>query len=448
MRIGIIGAGFSGTAVAANLYRQSQQPLDIYLFDKSGKFGAGPAYSTPYSYHLLNVRAEDMSIYEHEPPHFVNWLLQYEHEDTYSEPELTLPQQFVPRVLYGKYLQHVITEMQRPSKVRVHLEAGEVIDILPFANHTQLVLRSGRVVTVDKVVLALGNNPATRFPFPVAEDIHCIDDPWDYRAVEYIPSADPVLIIGSGLSMIDAVLTLHHHGHQRPVHVLSRHGLLPLPHTHLKSALDLTFEELPKQLPHLTKQLRTLSKGHIADGGDWRAIIQGFRAHLPSMWQVANEKEKLRFLRHLLPYWNIHRHRVHTRIMGLLTDLQEKQRLHIHSGRVQSVANGKAIIKPRHSHQHVELPCSWLINCMGPSAQMSSLHQPLINTLLQRELAMLDPLKLGFHASPAGMLIDKHNALSSSLYTVGPPTKGVTWEIGAVPEIRRQVALLTQQLLA
>lgn len=449
MRIGIIGAGFSGTAIAANLCQHPHPPSEITLFDKSGVFGAGPAYSTPYPYHLLNVRAQDMSAFAHDPLHFVNWLMQYPHKDTYSEPDLALAQQFVPRKLFGEYLQHLLQTMQASGQAcQVNKAVAEIIDILPEGSKFRLMRADGQTQLVDKVIFSLGNNPAASFPFPVAAETRTLADPWDYRAVESIPAQDPVLIVGTGLSMIDAVLTLHHHGHAAKIHVLSRHGLLPLPHKHLKADVALNINDLPTRLLPLTKHIRTLCMNHVETGGDWREIIQAFRLHLPAIWQRANNADKLRFLRHVLPYWNVHRHRVHSTIMELLTQMQEQQQLQILCGRVLGVGDGKALIQTRHSQQQIEIPCRTLINCMGPTQPFRPAQQPLIRVLLDRDLATLDALQLGFAVTASGAMLNSQGVASSALYTVGAPTKGAMWEISAVPEIRKQVTALVQQLLA
>lgn len=449
MRIGIIGAGFSGTALAANLAQRANGPVKITLFDKSGIFGAGPAYSTPYHYHLLNVRAQDMSALTDKPMHFVNWLMQYPHEDTYSEPGLSLAEQFVPRKLYGQYLQHLLHEIARlPSMREFEQVKKEVIDVSFEEDAWCLLLADGEKQYVDKVVLALGNNPAAAFPFPVSTDIQTISNPWDYRAIETIPTTDPVLIIGTGLSMIDAVLSLRHHQHVGPIHILSRHGLLPLPHTHFKNHPNLSKEMLASKLSSLTKQLRRLCQEHIGQGGDWREMIHAFRSRLPSLWDEASDQEKLKFLRHVLPYWNIHRHRVHHHIMQQLEQMQVTKQLHLWRGRVISVGDGKACIRPRHNMTVKEIPCRTLINCMGPTLEMRPTQQKLIQSLLEKRFIKLDNLKLGIKVATSGAVLNNQQQVSATMFALGAPTKGTTWEISAVPEIRKQIGSVLEHLLA
>jgi uncharacterized NAD(P)/FAD-binding protein YdhS len=44
-------------------------------------------------------------------------------------------------------------------------------------------------------------------------------------------------------------------------------------------------------------------------------------------------------------------------------------------------------------------------------------------------------------------VVARDGATSSRLYAVGPVTKGVFWEIVAVPDIRRQCDILAHQIV-
>lgn len=448
LKIGIIGAGFSGTALSAAFHRLSSRPIEIILFEKSGQFGTGDAYRTPFPFHLLNVRAKDMSAFEDEPRHFVDWL--NAHESAYAHLDQTeaFAEQFAPRFLFRNYLQDLLKQIQSDArKIKLQLEPSEVCDINLAENKAVLVLKDGREITVDKVVLAVGNNPPTALPFPVSDDLHCISNPWNYTAPQQIPAADPVLIVGTGLSMIDTVLTLYHQQHQGPIYAISRRGLLPLPHTDRHIPFAITQAALPEKLRPLTKHLRKQSESHVNEGGNWRDVINALRAYVPAVWAATTLSDKKRFLRHLMPYWNIHRHRVHEKIANLLAQLSAKQQLKILGARIIAVEDGSANIKLRYSNHFSKINVKWLINCLGPSLTTQAKQQPLLHSLLERGIATLDALNLGLNHAPSGALQDCSGKISSIFYTLGPLRKGVCWESGAVPEIRKQCFDLAKHLL-
>lgn len=448
LRIGIIGAGFSGTALSAAFHRFTDRPLEIFLFEKATQFGLGDAYRTPYPFHLLNVRAQDMSAFEDEPGHFVDWLNSNQHAYAYLDKSQPLATQFAPRMLYGHYLQHLLEVIQvdSTSRVKLKLVPEEVVDIHYADNQATLALKNQQTVNVDKVVLALGNNPPTAFPFPVSSATKCIPNSWDYLALEQIATHDPVLIVGTGLSMIDAVLTLYHQHHQGKIYAISRHGLLPLPHADAMSPYSLQ-DHLPIELRAITKYLRTQSKMHVNKGGDWRAVVNALRHEIPKLWEKWQLLDRKRFLRHALPYWNIHRHRVHTTLIDLLAKLCASQQLTILSGRIESVENENAKVKLRLTNTISQIETKWLINCMGPALSMRLVSQPLICSLLKRSIAAIDPLELGFDMATTGALREKTGQFSNWLYTLGPPAKSAFWESSAVPEIRKQSFNLVKHIL-
>jgi uncharacterized NAD(P)/FAD-binding protein YdhS len=431
LKIGIVGAGFSGTALAALLHKQSVRPLEIFLFEKRGTFAVGDPYSTPYHFHLLNVRAHDMSAFADEPDHFVNWL----RDHSYS----VSAEQFAPRRLYGEYLQSLL------SGTPVRLVPAAVTDVQLHDNKATITLSNQDIMSVDKLVLATGNNPPMQFPFPVAPDTHCIINPWDYTAVERIPTNDPVLIVGTGLSMIDAVLTLYHHQHQGPIYAVSRHGLLPL--SHAGSQVSYSLDAIPTTLRALMGYLRDHSELHTRNHGDWRSVVNGMRHHMQSAWKKAKLTERKRFLRHVLPYWNIHRHRVPENVSDILMSLSATKQLQIMGGRVTNVSAEQATIKLRGSQEMITIPSRWLINCMGPSFDMTSACQPFVRSLLQLGAATLDPLRLGFSTAESGALLTSSGMPSSVLYATSTLRRGELWECIAVPDIRVQNALLAKDLL-
>ncbi len=448
-RIGIIGAGFSGTALAAALYRLTNQPIEIILFEKTGQFATGQAYRTPYSFHLLNVCARDMSLYEDDPNHFINWLEHHDHARSHLNTDSPIAEQYAPRCFYGEYLQDILkTLSQNPShEKKIQLEPQEVIDIAESPQQITLTLSDGRRIEVDKVVFAMGNQPPMAFPFPITGNINTINNPWDYKAPAHIPTHDAVMIVGTGLSMIDTVLTLYEHKHQGPIYAVSRHGLLPLRHALKVPAYKLPYAELPSDVLSLTNLIRREIKNHMAKGGDWRAVISALRSKTPALWANFSIKDKKRFLRHAMAYWNVHRHRVHHEIADILVELSGKNQLQVIAGRVQKIVEGKAYIALRKKQQVNMLPINWVINCLGPSLSMKSVDDALLHALLNKNMVVFDALHLGFAVSPHGQLKTIHGDYSTRLFTLGPLRKGEDWESSAVPEIRKQSFQLARYLL-
>jgi uncharacterized NAD(P)/FAD-binding protein YdhS len=440
IKIGIVGAGFAGTSLLAALNQITTSPLEIFLFEKTGHFGTGIAYSTKSPFHLLNVRANDMSALESESSHFVDWLTQSELAKSYLDDSQPLGNQFAPRFLYGNYLQEMLTALKASDKLKVTLIPTEVINIIPGDSHYTLITAT-ESIAVDQVVLALGNSLPAAPAFPVSPQ-HYIANPWQYEAIKKIPAQDTVILVGSGLTMVDSVLSLYHQKHQGKIIALSRHGLLPRPHGKIKSTYAFT-PPFPQRLSQLVKLLRAAAKDN-----EWQAVINAFRQYIPQIWGNLSKNDKKRFLRHGMTLWNIHRHRVPAPVNELLNQLQRSGQLEVISGRVVAFNDGIFTFTRRGSGKINSLPAQWLINCMGPSLGLNQKTNPLAQALVQLGLAQWDANNLGFNVTPWGALLDAQGKAASTLYTLGSPAKGAIWESTAAPEIRKQSLALAKLLVA
>ena len=449
--IGIVGAGFTGTALAATLARLSQKPIRILLFNKQDPFGQGPAYATPFLHHLLNVYAQDMSAFEDDPNHFVKWLSTYPDLYRYCDLRYPIGLQFFPRRFYFEYLQTLLKTLKASSfPIDVQFVACEVIDLIQAQGGATLIVQDHRQFKVDKVILSLGANPASSFSFPLSDEISCIHDPWDYVAHTQIPTKDTVFIVGTGLSMIDVILTLDHQKHQGPITAISRHGHLPLPHLLQGKTIPSATFLYPSRKSHSFRAFMSMMRDDcehaIASGFAWQKVIELFRPSIPAYWQSFSIREKKQFLRHASSYWNIHRHRVPQPVLERLRLLQKNQ-LRILAGRVLKTQDVHCVVKHRVGQNEEKIRTNWLINCMGPSECTKIDQWPLIQSLMTRNIASLDPLKLGLAINQDSALVNADGDASPICYCLGAQTKGAYFAVNSVPEIRKTIFKLAKHLI-
>lgn len=159
--IAIIGGGCSGSLIAAQLLRRATGPLVIKLIERRSELGRGVAYSTPVDCHLLNVPAGEMSAFPDEPHHFLGWLQNQVHSASGEFPSEVRADTFVPRKIYGRYLQAVLDEAEAnaPDRVRLERVNDEVVGTKPEPDGATISLRSNQVLRVQRIVLAFGNSP-------------------------------------------------------------------------------------------------------------------------------------------------------------------------------------------------------------------------------------------------------------------------------------------------
>src|SRR5688572_10069180 len=291
-RAAIIGAGASGTLLAAHWRSVAPPDARIALVEAGARAARGLAYGTPYGAHLLNVPAARMSAFTDDPEHFLRWL-----RTRMPNAEAGT---FAPRALYGEYLAHVLEQGGGSSIVRV---AGTAVGITREDGHWIVHLHDSRTIRASAVVLALGNLPPAD---PIRETEvgppQYLRDPWAPGAAVGLARDAPVLLIGTGLTMVDIALSLRAEGHRGTLHALSRHGRLPQTHAPTTArTLPLPTEIEPHRVLHWIRE-------QIED--DWRPIIDALRPHTASIWQRWSLAQRGSFLRHAKNVWDVHRHRM------------------------------------------------------------------------------------------------------------------------------------------
>ncbi|MFZ4805503.1 MAG: FAD/NAD(P)-binding protein [Synechococcus lacustris] len=456
--IAVVGAGFSGTLVAAHLLRQ-QRPLTILLIERSGRFGTGLAYGTTDPGHLLNVSAGNMSAHPSDPGHLLRWL------ELNREPLEGLllgpidASSFLPRQVFGFYLTSVLEEARIHAGDGLKLEriTADVVDLQPIgaAGGFRLSLGDGRELQADRVVLAWGNTAipveATRTANPSGSDRHWRQG-WAADATEGLDPDASVLLLGTGLTMVDMVVSLQRQGHRGPVVALSRRGHAPNAHRAYRPiAPFLSSADAPRTVLGLWRLIRERAELAIRDGDDWRGVIDALRPITQELWRQLPDVERRRFLRHAAVVWDVHRHRIAADLHDLLQDWIGRGQLQILAGRlldVQQVEGGLGLrLRRRHAHTDEVLRVERVISCTGIPLDYERADQPLLRRLREQHLLRSDPLALGLASAADGGLIDADGQRVPGLYTIGSPRKGDLWETIAVPELRHQAADLARSLV-
>lgn len=456
--IAIVGAGFSGSLLALHLLRRCPSAR-IVLIERNRQFGRGLAYATGNDSHLLNVPAGRMSAFHDRPGDFVHWLQGQEAGGRDGTPFDSAS--FVPRRLFGAYVRHLLNgEFKGGEAERLELLRGEVIDIVETevidiveAGALLLTLDRERSVEAHFAVVALGNFPPE--PPPVADpwiygSPWYKGDPWGCDTLAALDPEAPVLLIGTGLTMVDTTLSLLDSGHRGTVHALSRRGLLPRRHAAQGETAALLPRALPPSISALTRLVRQEIARERENGASWQAIIDALRPVTQELWLSLPPAERQRFLRHVRPWWDVHRHRLAPEIAQRVDALLRLGRLTVGAGRIAAYRRTPAGIEVDYRAASGGMRrlagIGRIINCAGPACDFDRIRNPLVQRLLQRGQVRPDALKLGLDVSLQGALIARDGALSQRLYAVGPPTKGLFWEMTAVPDIRRQCELLATHL--
>lgn len=450
--VAIIGGGFSGVILALNLMEQGSFGDRVILIEKRPAVGLGQAYSTKEPSHLLNIPASGMSPFIRQPNAFVDFLAQS--HDLSPSDKLSPGPCYAPRYLYGRFLNHLVeTRMQcgpgRPDLTFIH---GNATDIL-VDDGNLIRLADGRSIRADRIVLAVGNLPP-RTPDAVDgwvdDNALYIGDPWRPESFDAIAPDETALLFGAGLTMIDSVLSLIARGHGGEIIAVSRHGLLPRsqePTTDWKPFIELDKAHSVRKLVRLVRSQIEMAR---SEGRNWQSVLNSLRPFTQALWLGFPEAEQSRFIRHVRPWWDAHRHRVAPAVGTKLNALIANGRLRVIAGRLrrfQQADGGVDVeIKCRSSAETLKLRAHKLINCSGPNYDFSSSDELLLKHLLERGRIRLNKHKLGVTVAENFATIDSKGIASRDLFAIGPMLRGQYWETNAVPEIAAQAETLSHRL--
>jgi uncharacterized NAD(P)/FAD-binding protein YdhS len=450
----IVGGGLSGTMLAVQLLRLPGK-RQILVIEPRQELGRGEAYSAVELGHTLNGNAARMSVDPDNADDLTQWLTDYIAKGGWPESDqqhVPISELFPPRGIFGLYAQQRLAEAKALSASTVEHIRAEVTDLEVDEHSTLLTLSDGQQLRGTFAVLATGMFPAARTPQTESSGLNAAAvDPWDVQAMTQLDPQATVLIIGSGLTMVDAVVSLEQAGHRGPIEILSRHGLLPHVRRQPPAWVDFLGEDHSLRSPRqLLREVRRQCKLALEQGIDWQAPLDTVRANIGRLWSQASEGEKRQFVRHIRPWWESHHHRSPPLSAELVARLHGEGRLRIraasYKGLVPSQGDVTIRLRPRGEQEVVQVSGAALINSSGIEYDWRRVARPLPRQLLKRGLIQPGPLALGIAADVSGAVLDANGQVSQRLFAMGPPLRGMWWESTAVTDVAIQAKALAARL--
>ena len=442
--VAIVGAGASGMLVAAHLLRAAsahRAPVRVVLIERNTRSG-GVAYSTSDPHHRLNVTAARMSALPDSSEDFVRWRAR-EIGDSDAGA-------YAGRWEYRRYLEDVLATAQRDAATDIGLArvvAGVArLDLL--STRLRLRFEDGGSLDADSAVLALGNPP----PLPpagcgeVRDHPAYVNDPWAPGALEglRLDAGARVVLIGTGLTMVDVAITLAtRHPHTRLLAV-SRGGLLPRAHVPGRIAPyfgDVTFDPDAS----LLERVDAILADSAAGGRNWHQRVDELRPRTQTLWKRLSLEERAHFLATRHRAWCVRRHRMPPQVAATLAQLIGYGSLEVQGGYVELCAAGAGALEA-HVSGHTRLTAALAINCTGPGLDPRANSDHLVQQLLAEGHVRAHPLGVGFDTADDGAFRLRNGRPSQRLFTLGPPRIGELYETTAIPEIRDQAQMLAGTL--
>ena len=185
----------------------------------------------------------------------------------------------------------------------------------------------------------------------------------------------------------------------------------------------------------------------------------------PQLWRRLPRAERARFVRHVQPHWDVHRHRLPPPLAERLAQLRDCGKLRINAGRVEEIApqgerpgrdrpgrerpgRGRLQVhwRARSDGQRNTLTVDLIVNATGPDYVLKRSRDTLLRSLCAKGLIAPDALHLGLRTDPSGACINARGERTADLYYLGPMLRADYWEATAVAELRGHAERLAQHL--
>jgi len=454
-RVVIIGGGFSGAVVALNLlHKLAPAAASVTIVEPREVLGAGLAYSAPDPTHRVNVSAKRLLVLQSDPTAFDTWLRGSGILD--EDPAALLPdgRAFPRRAVFGRYLDGLLRAKAAEPDVApfAHVRA-RAVKIARHHDGYDIVLDNGEVVSADLVVLAV-SHPPPAVPKPlrdISRHEKFIADPWGRDALAGIATGDRVLIIGTALSTADAVATLDAAGHEGEIVAVSRRGLVSRLRPRVPDVYFGDFATAPAETAlALVKHARATIAAAEAAGSCWEAVIERIREQGAEIWAALPEAERRRFLRHVRPYWDVHRYQLAPPLAAVCAAKAAAGRFRTRAARIISaVADGDGflvVLRARGESADVPERFNAIINCTGPDHATVTATNPALGSLAAAGLVKPDGFGLGLATDMSARPLDALGRPVPTLFVSGPLARAAFGELMGLPQVSMHAALVAEQV--
>jgi uncharacterized NAD(P)/FAD-binding protein YdhS len=445
--VAIVGAGASGALTAIQLLLRAQERgdwIEIRLVDPAASTGRGVAYGTSDPSHLLNVAASRLSAVAADPDHFLRWLC--------AHKGVRHPDAFVPRSWFGEYVEAALAEAVTSTNARLERIAHKVTEIHRREGECTIRLDNGKRFRSSHVVLALGSprGPNPLLPSAILNSPMFVGDPWADGALDNVRRrADDVLLLGTGLTMVDVALSIART--DRRITAISRRGLLPQHH-----ATDTTGRFPAPVLPdgslHLD-ELQALVRGHVArargDGIPWQTAIDSLRGVTNEAWSRLSDDDRRSFIAGPMRLWEVARHRVAPDVGERFEQLLRSRQLEVASGEVAAATDQSHRIEIFFTDGTTKT-FGAVISCTGAGTLRGSTGPlgDLVGNLEYEGVVTLHALGMGLDVDNRGRAVGTDGCATPPVYVVGPLRRGGLWETTAIPEILAQADAVAHDIIA
>ena len=457
LTVAIVGGGFTGAAVALQLARTwsgTAEAPRILVFEPRANLGRGLAYDTRDPAHRVNVPAAKMSLDPRHETAFQEWYLSSgeaeDDEDAWAPDGRLYPR----RAAFGRYVSENLAPFLKDGSVR-HMRTT-VEEILTGRGSFDILDRDSQRYQAACVVIATSHPP----PSPLGDlaarlagDPRFIPDATRPTALGQVASDDRVLIIGSGLTAADVIASLDRRGHRGQITVFSRRGLRSRGHAPVAMEPIGDFVTTPsRSVTSLVRRVRQAVREAEAAGLGWQPVFDQLRSQGGQIWRALSLQERRRLVRHIRPFWDVHRFRIAPQLMEVLERRIAEGSLRFLAASLLEVdAAGPAqpigiTLRHRRSRDIERFDVDQVVVTTGPAHAGIIGHQAFLRGLHAQGLVHIDDTGLGLACDDQSRALDLKGVPVPGLYIAGPLARGTFGELMGLPQVSEHAIAVADEV--
>lgn len=453
--VAIIGGGFSGAAVAAHLARHPGfVQAKIVVFEPRDHLGRGLAYDTADAAHRINVPASRMSLAVDDDDHFTDWLTAQGEAEKDPEALAGDGKLYPRRGVFGRYVSAFAAPFLRSGVIR-H-EKSRVVAVRRERDGWRVTGENGSHLHADILVIAT-SHPAPQAPAELDRILpghpRYIPDPTVPDVLDAIRPDDRVLVVGAGLTSADVVASLERRGHRGPVTVFSRRGLRSRGHATVAQEPFGDFTTRPAATAvALTRKARATIAAAEAQGLTWHAVLDALRTQGGTIWRALPLAEKRRLVRHLRPFWDVHRFRIAPQVEAVLERGLKSGRIRLLAASLARIErNGETItvdLRRRATGRIDRTDYDAVVVTTGPGHGGILSSQAWLAQLAAAGILKADTIGLGLACDDDSRAIDATGRAIDTLFISGPLARGTFGELMGLPQVNEHAVLVANGVAA
>jgi len=437
----IIGSGYSAAALALHLVTNGMPPDQIAIVGPS-PLGHGQAYGCISDDFRLNVRADLMRLWPDDPDHFATWAAKNITDDPDSQ---TAVGHFYRRRDFAIYMADQLASCAGISDIERHESLAESITHDPGKDcgGWRVNLADGTRVAARRIVIASGN-PAPEWPMiqPPDDAPGLVRIPWRGDWPDRIATDARVVIIGGGLTALDALHSLYRRQHNAAITLICPEGMLPPVQTGWDTATPLIWPTPLRASGFLHFMRQTVGDTDWAQT-EWQRRFESLRVNISAAWQSLPATDQARLMRRVGWLWSLARFRAGPQASSSAQTLVDSGQLKIRRDIVtglEPAPDGHYLVRLGGGEQ---ITADAIVNCSGAGRDI------LMSRLID------DGLVAGHDTAPHRprmtadlTLVRPDGTPHGGLFAVGPVTAHFVGDILGAASISRQAKTLAERIIA